>query len=98
MFFSKTKLDFAAILDHKQVRHMYLPEWDNSIFIGGTEAGATMKTHLPNGEVLRLKDVAEIELGSKDEEFMKPDFIGEEVTGIVKYYNSFLMKHPFSKW
>ena len=42
--------------------------------------------------------VAEIELASEDESFEKPDFIGEEVTGIVKYYNSFLMKYPYSKW
>lgn len=42
--------------------------------------------------------VAEIELNSPDEEFMKPGFIGEEVTGIVKYYNSFLMKHPYKSW
>lgn len=42
--------------------------------------------------------VAEIELSSEDEYFEKPDFIGEEVTGIVKYYNSFLMKFPYSKW
>lgn len=42
--------------------------------------------------------VAEIELSSEDESFEKPDFIGEEVTGIVKYYNSFLMKFPYSKW
>lgn len=32
-------MDFATIVDHRQVRHMYLPEWDNSIFIGGTEPG-----------------------------------------------------------
>ena len=42
--------------------------------------------------------VAEIGLSSEDESFEKPDFIGEEVTGIVKYYNSFLMKFPYSKW
>ena len=42
--------------------------------------------------------VAEIELSSEDESFEKPDFIGEEVTGVVKYYNSFLMKFPYSKW
>lgn len=42
--------------------------------------------------------VAEIELNSPDEEFRKPVFIGEEVTGIVKYYNSFLMKHPYKSW
>lgn len=32
-------MDFGTIVDHKQVRHMYLPEWDSSIFIGGTEPG-----------------------------------------------------------
>jgi len=33
-------MDFAGILDHKQTLHMRLPEWDNAIFIGGTEAAA----------------------------------------------------------
>lgn len=42
--------------------------------------------------------VAEVELASEDEVFEKPDFIGEEVTGITKYYNSFLMKFPYTKW
>lgn len=32
-------MDFAAILDHKQVRHMYLPEWDDACFVCGTEPG-----------------------------------------------------------
>ena len=32
------EIDFATIVDHKQVRHMYLDEWDNTMFIGGTEA------------------------------------------------------------
>ena len=42
--------------------------------------------------------IAEVELESEDEMFEKPDFIGEEVTGIAKYYNSFLMKYPYTKW
>ena len=42
--------------------------------------------------------LAEVELSSADEVYEKPDFIDKEVTGDVKYYNSFLMKHPFSKW
>ena len=42
--------------------------------------------------------LAEVELDSADEAYEKPDFIGQEVTGDVKYYNSFLMKHPFSRW
>ena len=33
------QMDFAAILDHRQVRHMYLPEWDKELFICGTEPG-----------------------------------------------------------
>jgi CYTH domain-containing protein len=42
--------------------------------------------------------LAEVELSSADEAYEKPDFIDKEVTGDVKYYNSFLMKYPFSKW
>ena len=42
--------------------------------------------------------VAEVELGSVDEEYETPPFLGEEVTGQVKYYNSFLMKCPFKEW
>ena len=42
--------------------------------------------------------IAEVELASEDESYEKPDFIGEEVTGDVKYYNSFLMKNPFGRW
>ena len=42
--------------------------------------------------------VAEVELTAENEEFTKPDFIGKEVTGDVKYYNSMLMKNPYRKW
>ncbi len=42
--------------------------------------------------------VAEVELSSEDEAFDKPEWLGEEVTGDVKYYNSMLMKNPFTKW
>ena len=42
--------------------------------------------------------IAEVELESADESYEKPDFIGEEVTGDVRYYNSFLMKNPFTSW
>ena len=42
--------------------------------------------------------VAEVELSNENEAFEKPFFIGEEVTGIVKYYNSFLMKCPYKDW
>lgn len=42
--------------------------------------------------------VAEVELTSEDEAFVKPAWLGEEVTGEVKYYNSMLMKNPFKDW
>ena len=42
--------------------------------------------------------VAEVELSTEDEDFVKPSWLGEEVTGQVKYYNSMLMKNPFCKW
>ena len=42
--------------------------------------------------------VAEIELSSEDDSFEKPEWLGEEVTGDVKYYNSMLMKNPYTKW
>ena len=42
--------------------------------------------------------VAEIELTSENENFPVPDWIGEEVTGDRKYYNSMLSVHPFCEW
>ncbi len=42
--------------------------------------------------------VAEVELASENDEFQKPAWLGEEVTGQVKYYNSMLMKNPYTKW
>lgn len=42
--------------------------------------------------------VAEIELTSEDQQFGKPDWIGEEVTGDPRYFNSNLIKHPFTRW
>lgn len=42
--------------------------------------------------------MAEIELGSEDEAFERPAWLGEEVTGDRRYYNSYLTIHPFSTW
>ncbi len=42
--------------------------------------------------------IAEIELQSVDEDFIKPDWLGEDVTGEDKYFNSNLINNPFSKW
>ena len=42
--------------------------------------------------------VAEVELESEDQSFEKPAWIGEEVTGDPKYFNSNLVQHPYSRW
>ncbi|MCP4298561.1 MAG: CYTH domain-containing protein [Proteobacteria bacterium] len=42
--------------------------------------------------------IAEVELGAEDEAFDKPGWLGEEVTGDPKYYNSMLMKTPYTQW
>lgn len=42
--------------------------------------------------------IAEIELNSENDIFQKPVWLGEEVTGIDKYYNSMLIKRPYTSW
>lgn len=42
--------------------------------------------------------MAEIELSNKDTVFNKPPFIGKEVTKDARYYNSNLVKNPYSTW
>lgn len=42
--------------------------------------------------------IAEVELSSENESFIKPDWLGKEVTGEIEYYNSQLSKMPFKKW
>lgn len=57
-------------------------EWEIDVFSGDNEG---------------LK-VAEIELSNKDEEFDKPDWLGDEVSDDPRYYNVCLVKHPFKDW
>lgn len=42
--------------------------------------------------------IAEIELADEEESFAKPKWLGAEVTGQVKYYNSSLARKPFNQW
>ena len=42
--------------------------------------------------------IAEVELKKEDEAYTKPLWLGEEVTGQKKYYNSKLSKNPFRDW
>jgi adenylate cyclase len=42
--------------------------------------------------------IAEVELKSEDEHFKKPSWLGKEVTGDPRYYNSSLSGNPYSRW
>lgn len=42
--------------------------------------------------------VAEIELGAIDEEFLRPDWLGAEVTDDSRYYNIQLARRPYTTW
>ncbi len=64
--------------------------------------------HVPYGQHLWEVDIfegeneglqmAEIELNSLDEAFEKPSWIGEEVSHDKRFYNIYLLKHPFRMW
>lgn len=42
--------------------------------------------------------VAEVELENETEPFSRPEWLGKEVTGDRRYYNSMLTEHPYSQW
>tara|TARA_R100001369_G_scaffold29172_4_gene52557 strand:+ start:34075 stop:34551 length:477 start_codon:yes stop_codon:yes gene_type:complete len=42
--------------------------------------------------------MAEIELISEDDTFEKPEWLGKEVTGDKRYYNSQLCSKPYKNW
>lgn len=42
--------------------------------------------------------IAEVELASEDSKYEKPVWLGEEVTGDIRYYNSYLSKNSFKSW
>lgn len=42
--------------------------------------------------------MAEVELSDEKEQFLKPDFIGREVTGDRRFYNSHMRKNPYKLW
>lgn len=92
------KMDFAAILDHQQVRHMYLPEWEDGLFLCGTEPGADIidsqatykETHynmlFENPQLLEelLAEFPEYEFtGGREGHFIYPNFTRERFGELI---------------
>jgi adenylate cyclase len=61
------------------------------------EDGHIWEIDIFNGDNLGLI-IAEIELKTADEVFVKPDWVLEEVSDDSKYYNSNLVANPFKDW
>ena len=68
-------------------KHRYLVEHQGHTFEVDEFAG--------ENEGLTL---AEVELKSTDEEFSHPEWLGREVTGEKRFYNSHLRSYPYTAW
>lgn len=73
--------------DHVIKKTRYLVRYDNYLFEVDVFEGSN------KGLV-----VAEIELENENATFEKPKWLGQEVTGDKKYYNSYLSIHPYNEW
>ena len=67
---------------------------DKTRFIVPEPSGLKFEVDEFYGENVGLT-VAEIELPTEEHPFDKPEWLGEEVTGDIRYYNSNLGKNPF---
>nr|WP_297307674.1 CYTH domain-containing protein [uncultured Flavobacterium sp.] len=42
--------------------------------------------------------IVEVELNNENDKVVLPDWVGEEITGDERYYNSYISNHPFENW
>ena len=78
-----------------------------SLCEGGVVDKVRWLVPLEDGHVLEVDEfrglnaglvMAEVELQSADDDFPRPAFLGEGVTGDRRYYNSQLLRHPYTQW
>lgn len=67
-------MDFATLVDHRQVLHMYQPEWDDRIFIGGTEPGTVIRDSKARNSMMHYNMI-----------FSKPEQLQELLTEFTEY-------------
>ena len=72
----------SIIVKRRHIINVNSSRWEVDIFEGDNE-----------GLIL-----AEIELSTETEDFFKPDWLGEEVSFDVRYFNSNLSKCPYKFW
>ena len=83
-------LDFAAMVDHRQMRGFFLPEWDDTRFLYGTEPGSSFTdlAHLPNNTFhYNMIFPHKYGLAMVLANFPEFQFSGDELTGSFRYPN-----------
>lgn len=85
------EIDFAAVVDHRQMRGFFLPEWDDLRFLIGTEPGATIENfnasrHGMRGIHYNMLFPHKYGLAMVLANFPEFKFSGDELTGSFKYF------------
>ncbi|MDX2262229.1 MAG: CYTH domain-containing protein [Gemmatimonadales bacterium] len=89
-------------------REIPVPEADQLLALCEPGVIDKIRYHVPAGPHTYEVDVfhgendglimAEVELATEEQAFERPAWLGAEVTGDPRYYNSALMKHPYRQW
>jgi adenylate cyclase len=98
---SVTRLEFEYDIPLHDAEQM-LKTLCSGVIIEKTRYYVPYESHLWEIDVFSGENkglqMAEIELGSLDEHFEKPAWLGAEVSQEKRYYNNYLLKHPYYKW
>ena len=108
------KLDFVAILDHKQTDHMYHNDWDPTMFICGTEPGTYITDRNPLSNKFHynmifpdVKDMEKVlnafpEYNFADGLFNYPNFTSDRFVELIRAVKAagglFVIPHPYQVW
>lgn len=97
---AKQMLDLMC--SHPQIeKNRYVIPIEQTLPAGTTLEPALQGLHWEVDEFLGDNEgliVAELEVPTEDTKFPLPSWLGPEVTGDHRYYNSHLCKHPYKEW
>lgn len=102
------KLPKSGVSRYEFEQDIALHEADSLIGLCGEQVISKIRYEIVHaGHVWEIDDykgrneglvVSEIELRREGEEFVPPRWLGNEISGVARYQNSALVKHPFQSW
>lgn len=96
---SRDEFEYSIPIEDAQI---LLEKYCNKPFISKVRHSVNYKGHVWQIDEFREENLglvlAEIELSEEGELFEKPDWIGEEVSTDNRYFNSNLVRNPYSEW